>query len=645
MRARRVALPFLLVLVAVACVRCSSPWTAPVPPASPIDEDMPVPPPTTQPFSVTEPPRSLEELRARLQAIIQRDRIAGAAIALIDRNGPIWVGGLGVRDRASRAPVDGDTVFRVGSLSKSVIALGVMRLVDQGKLDVDRPLREILPDLAIDNPWEAEAPVTLAQCLEHTAGFDDVRFNEIFAPDEAMSVRDTLALSPRSRTIRWKPGTRHEYSNVGYTVAALAIEVAAGESFDAYLRREILAPMGITDADFQRTSTLTPRLATGYMDVDRPVVFRPFAHRPAGALLASASDLGKLVHFWIMRGEGYPPIVSQAGLARIERSGTLPYPHVDAEYGFANYSDVMSPVIGRGHDGGMPGFHSSYRYFPSLGVGYAMLLNSTYTFRGYFELRALLFAYLTQGRTFAPPATMASASELPGARYFMLGGPGKGPFGFIDKLWQGWRVTPMAHGELAISDLQGEQSRLIPTPDGGYRHPGNCGSSVRFTTSADGRPLMLLGWNYTEAGSEWFGRSRLAAFRLATTMLLLAPFWALLELVLAFMWRRRILPRSLILWPATAGVCCYAMPHLLERAFFSGVIGTVHPLTVGLCGVTIVLAVASVATLVCAVRWLRRADRPPVVALILPLTFGVAFTAFSLWLGLNGVIGLRTWAW
>src|SRR3569832_318100 len=160
---------------------------------------------------------------------LDEEHVAGAAFALIGRDGLTYVGGVGVRDRASRAPMMPDTAFRVGSMSKSVIALGVMRLVEQGKLDLDRPLRELVPDLQIDNPWEAVAPVTLAQCLEHTAGFDDLRFNEIFTDDEALPVRDALALNPRSRRVRWQPGTRHAYSNVGYTVAARAIEVASGE--------------------------------------------------------------------------------------------------------------------------------------------------------------------------------------------------------------------------------------------------------------------------------------------------------------------------------------------------------------------------------------------------------------------------------
>lgn len=595
-------------------------------------------------LAVTDAPKTIDELRRRIAEILERDDVPGAAIALVGRDGPLWIGGVGVRDLETRAPMDADTVFRVGSLTKSVIALGVMRLVDQGKLDVDRPLRDILPDVGIENPWETVAPVTLAQCLEHTAGLDDVRFNEIFTEDEGLSVQDTLKLNPRSRRIRWQPGTRHAYSNVGYTLAARAIEVASGEPFDVYLRREILAPLGVVDADFRRTSVLTPRLATGYMEHDRVAPFIPFAHRPAGALLASANDLAKVVQFWIKRGDGYPAVVSPAGLARIERSGTLPYPHIVNEYGFANYADVAHPVLSHGHDGGMPGFHSSLRYIPDLGVGYVMLLNGNYTFRGYFEIRALLFAYLTQGRTLHRPPEPVVRTERPGADYFALGNPRNEVFGFIDRARLGWQVFETADG-VRIEELGGYTLDLVPTDDDAYRMADECGSSVRFTTNSAGTPVMVMSFLYAEAADGWSARIRYGALGLTMLLLELAPLWAAAVLLISAILRRRVMPSSLVLWPALAGLCCFALPRFLEISFMRGVIGIVHPLTIGLCATTILLAVASTATLFAAIRWSRRPDRPRWWLRLFPTACGIAFFCFSLWLFEHGHIGLRTWAW
>jgi CubicO group peptidase (beta-lactamase class C family) len=630
--ARRAILPIVLV-VGWGILHCGG-RTAPL-----VENPMP----RADHLAVGDAPATIDELRTAIARVLEDERVPGAGIALVGRDGPIWVGGVGVRDRDTPAPVDADTVFRVGSLSKTVIALGVMRLVDQGKLDLDRPLREILPYAGIDNPWEDVAPVTLAQCLEHTAGFDDVRFNEIFTDDEALPVLDTLALNPRSRRVRWRPGTRHAYSNVGYTLAARAIEVASREPFDDYLRREILTPLGIADADFRRTELLGSRLATGHLDEDHAAPYRAFAHRPAGSLLASPADLGTLVHFWIRRGEGYPPIVSATGLARIERSGTLPYPKLDSDYGFANYGDVSQPAFGRGHDGGMPGFHSTIRYYPSLGVGYVMLLNSNYSWRGYRRLRALLFAYLTRDHTFPPPPA-AARGEPPGAAYFAFASPSNEVFGFIDQATLGWRVVAGPDG-VRLDELGGPSAYLVPTADGAYRFRDEYGSSLRFTTNGDGTPVMTTGFWYAEAESWWLARLRYTALSFAMMLLELAPLWAAIVLGLGALRRRRVVPHALVVWPALAALTCTAVPRCLEAAFFHGVIGRVHALTIAICGLTILFAVASTASLVTAIRWSVRPDRPRVLVRVVPTACAIAFFGLTLWLAAHGLIGFRTWAW
>jgi len=96
-------------------------------------------------------------------------------------------------------------------------------------------------------------------------------------------------------------------------------------------------------------------------------------------------------------------------------------------------------------------------------------------------------------------------------------------FGFIDRIMLGWKVSPIDNDALRVTALSGPSSRLVPTADGGYRFPRNCGSSVRFTTNADGTPIMLFGFTYAEAGSEWAAFFRLAALSITMVMLMIAP--------------------------------------------------------------------------------------------------------------------------
>lgn len=634
----RRALPPLAVLLASVVVQFVVPRTqrrAPV-----LDEDtLPLNAPA---LAQADAPRSIDELQRRIAIVLEREGVPGVAVALVGRDGPIWTGGVGVVDTTTRAPVRADTVFRVASITKSIVGLGVMRLVEQGRLDLDRPLREVLPGV-VDNAWEDVAPVTLAQVLEHTAGLDDMRPSETFTHDDAVTPAAALELNPRSRTIRWRPGSRMSYSNVGYTIAARAIEVVTGEPFDVWLRREVLIPLGMPDADFRRTEVLARRLATGYIERDRAARGRPIAHRPAGALLASASDLARLVQFWLRRGEDLPAIVSPAGLDRIERAGTLPFPRTDVEYGLGNYGDVAHPVRARGHDGGLPGFASCMRYFPELGLGYVMLLNATHSLRAYVEIRLLVFAYLTRDRAVpAPPALLARAG--PEAEFFAFANPRHALFGFIERAVIGWR-TAAIEGGVRIDPLIGEPLDLVATKDGGYRLLHESGTSVRFTRNRDGTPVMVAHFAYAEAATWWPARARVIALAIALFLLQSAPLWAVGVLVIAALRRRRVVAAGLIVWPAIAGLCMAVLPRLFVEADRSEVLGIVHPWTVAICATTIGFAIASCAGLVAALRWSVRPDRPSLWSRLVPVLTAVASFGLTVWLGANGIIGLRTWAW
>ena len=523
------------------------------------------------PAPLLRPPRSIEELRERVAKLLEREGVPGVGLALVDREGVIWVGGVGVAERETGRPVDADTVFRVASISKSLVALGVVRLVEQDRLKLDAPLRELMPEIEIDNAWAERDPITLAHALEHTAGFDDMRFNEWWGP-EGTRPREALAINPRSRVARWRPGSRMSYSNPGYTIAGHAIDLASGEPWERWLEREILRPIGMTRARFHRTPALRERLATGYVGPEQPAPFKPLAHAPAGSLLASPRELASLVHFWLRRGQlGGPSIVSPAGLDRIERSETATHPATDASYGLGNYGDVMHPVRARGHDGGLPGFLSTYRYFPELGVGYVMLLNGSFSVRAYLEIRALLFATLARGRELpsppiVPPDDEAIAAD---AGYYAFANPRIELTGFIERALLGLELRPIPGGA-EIELLTGGTVGLVPTGEGGYRHPREGGTSVRVgRDSRNGRRVLVIGMAYFEDGSKIWGRARLVALRGAMVAMQLSLLWALGWLVIAGVRRLRgHAPRpgalALRTWPALASASFVGMLALAQ---------------------------------------------------------------------------------
>lgn len=645
-RARRLAQTgSLLALVTLAATYAAQPTVAAL--ARPLDEPGLVA--RTAPDDLeSAAPASIAELQARVAAVLEREGVPGVGLALVDRDRIVWAGGVGLANRDSGRPVDADTQFRVGSITKSIVALGVVRLAEQGRLELERPLAAWMPEIALTNGWDASSPITLAHALEHTAGFDDMRFNEFYA-EEGTSPREALALNPRSRVARWRPGSRMSYSNPGYTLAGHAIERATGEAWDDYLEREVLRPLGMPSARFRRAPEFADRLATGYVDRERPATFLPIAHAPAGSLLASPRELAELVRFWLVRGEG-PAIVGPDALARIERSGTLDHRTTDTAYGLGNYGDVFHPVRSRGHDGRVAGFISCYRYFPELGVGYVMLLNGSHSSRAYAEIRALLFAHLARGRSLpAPPSAEPDQEAIAAAAgFYAFESPRMQLLGFLDRAVGGVGVRPDPEG-VTLSPLTGGEARFVPTGEGGFRRPRESGTSVRLTTDAEGRRIVDAGMAYFEAGSRAYAWARLIALQSASLLIQLAPLWALVWALRSGL--RRIRgdepapgEAALNLWPAAAGVLFTAMPALFVALFEHAAFATANPRSVALCLCTLGFAASSAVALSEAVRaGVARTIR--LRARLFPSAAAIACFGMTVYLLAHGIIGLRTWAW
>jgi CubicO group peptidase (beta-lactamase class C family) len=594
-------------------------------------------------------PASIDRLRARISEVLAREGVPGVGLALVDRDGLVWAGGVGVADRETGRLVDADTQFRVASITKSLVALGVMRLVEQGRLDLDQPLSTLMPEVAVTNAWDGTAPITLAHALEHTAGFDEMRFNEYYGP-EGMSPRDALALNPRSRVARWRPGSRMSYANPGYTIAGHAIERATGEAWDTYLEREVLGPLGMPSARFRRTPEFADRLATGHVDRERAATFDSIAHTPAGSLLASPRELAALVRFMLVRGDD-AAIVGPAAIDRIERTATFPLPPTDTNYGLGNYGDVAHRARARGHDGGLTGFLSCYRYFPELGVGYVMLLNGSHSVRAYAEIRGLLFAHLAHGRVLPapPPAAPDREAIAAAAGHYEFANPRVEFTGFIERLLVGFDLRPAPDGAALELHIGDRAIALIPTGADGYRQPHESGASVRVTRETDGRRIVSAGWAYFEAGSLAWARARVLALQAALATILLAPLWAVGWALRAGVGRlrgRRLVPGELALhvWPAVAALLCLATPTLLLTVVERGAAATANPLSVALCLCTLGFAAASAAAIAEAVR--AGALRAlPLRARLVPSAAAVACFGVTLWLLVHGIIGVRTWAW
>jgi CubicO group peptidase (beta-lactamase class C family) len=464
--------------------------------------------PPARPSEPPPAPTTLDEFKAAAAAVVKDTGVPGAGIALVRPGGIEWAGGFGVADREHQVPVTAETHFRAGSISKTFVAIALVQQYLDDKLDIDAPISELAPDVAIDNDFAS--PVTLIELLQHTAGFDDMHFNEMYnlhdPPD--LPLARVLARNPASRRVRWRPGTRMSYSNPGYAVAAYVLERVTGRAYEDVIRDRIFAPLGMTTSSFRLDESDLPRLARGYDSRSGPPVpFTPIYLRPAGNLHTSPQELGTFVQLLLNWGETETELVIDPEyLSNMERPRTSLSARAGLIYGYgsgiASSSLAGFPVLG--HGGGIDGFLSSYGYSAARDAGWVVLVNATYAPAAVNRLSELALRYLK--KDVDPP----KKPEFPANPGFLRGYAGYyHPQGTRNEILAGleWLLggsTLTADGNaLVVQPVFGRRQRLIPTSDTLFRRDEDVTPSRVFTTDEDGRRLLLGDGYYGVRTSRW----------------------------------------------------------------------------------------------------------------------------------------------
>ena len=290
------------------------------------------------------PSRTIE---AFIDQALPASTAPGLAYAILE-GGEIRTGARGERLQGSDQPVTEDTLFPLGSISKSITALAVLQLVEAGQVGLDSDISTYLG--AFDG--SSGGGVTPRQLLSHTSGYSTLQGNEIRAEpsgrEEALADR-VEALADAGPAV--EPGQRWQYSNANYVILGGLIESVSGQSFADYVENEIFLPAGMTDS-FVGSGALPETVATGHA----PWFFsrRPVANSdasaataPAGGVVASATDVAR---FLAIMSNGEDDLISAAGKAMMLQPAGPASPHyglgwfIDAESGLAFHTGLTPGV-------------------------------------------------------------------------------------------------------------------------------------------------------------------------------------------------------------------------------------------------------------------------------------------------------------
>ena len=310
----------------------------------------------------------------------------------------IGSGGTGFTQTDKKLPATTRSVFRIASMSKSFTALAILQLRDAGKLQLDDPVSKYLPHFKKQAyPATDAPPVTIRHLLTHAAGFPED--NPWGDRQLAKTAEELLSLVKSGIAYSNAPGMAYEYSNLGFALLGQIIKKVSGLSYQQYINKHILQPLGMKNTYWEYADVPSESLAYGYRRVNGQWTAQPLLHDGAwgamGGLLTTIEDFSKYMALhlsaWPPRSEKENPILKRSSLREMHQSwnfntlnASYTYPSGRAcptafayGYGLRWTRDCQGRVT-VGHSGGLPGFGSNWQILPEYGIGVVCFSNVTY---------------------------------------------------------------------------------------------------------------------------------------------------------------------------------------------------------------------------------------------------------------------------
>ncbi|MGW6985299.1 serine hydrolase domain-containing protein [Streptomyces sp. NPDC054932] len=266
-----------------------------------------------------------DELAAFVEATAKEFGIPGVSVGVLT-DGREVSASYGVTNLDNPQPVDENTLFHLASVTKTFTATALMRLVAEGRVDLDAPVRRYVPELELADERAAER-ITVLNLLNHTAGLD---WNLVFSGDEADTLAGFVAHLPGLPLVA-PPGSRVSYSQAGYNLAGRIVETVTGLPFEKAVDELLLEPAGLTNTSFDLDRVMVRRFAVGHAPDGHDGELRPVrpwsswragsrGNNPGGGITSCVGDMLRWARFQLGTGDGVLP----AGALRRMTEQTAP---------------------------------------------------------------------------------------------------------------------------------------------------------------------------------------------------------------------------------------------------------------------------------------------------------------------------------
>ena len=333
----------------------------------------------------------------------EKRHLPGVAFGIVVDGKLVYSNGIGYINVEKKIPATTKSLFRIASMSKSITAMAILKLRDEGKLRLGDPAETYIPELKNHKYLTADAPkITVRNLLTHSAGFPED--NPWGDRQLAASDADLMKLINGGLSNANVPSFAYEYSNLAFAMLGHIITVVSGKPYQQYITESILKPLGMNDTEWEYTRVPAQKLALGYRWLDNKWVEEPLLHDGSygamGGLITSIEDFSKYV---ALQEAAWPPRSDEDNAQPVKRSSiremTQPwtfsglYPQAKnsagqlcplvSGYGYGlGWSKNCVGIVSVGHSGGLPGFGSQWRILPDYGIGVISYANLTYAGMG-----------------------------------------------------------------------------------------------------------------------------------------------------------------------------------------------------------------------------------------------------------------------
>ena len=365
------------------------------------------PHPPKTPATVT----SIAELERFLTQLVASGNPPGLSLVVVKDGKLVYNRAFGLADGPSQRAATPETVYHWWSMTKIVTALAILQLHEQGRLNLDDPVTVYLPAFQVQAPTGSQ-PITIRHLLNHSSGLPDpvpgmmgwVHYTDDLVNQTALVNRHL----PPYNKLKFAPGSKATYTNLGYMVLGAVIEAVSGQPYDAYVTDHILRPLGMAQTGFLYTPTMRGHEASGSQPVvhlftpllpfllDTHALIRERAGRtlwlnrvyidalPPSGLIGPASDVGRLLLAYLNAGEldgvrilSPQSVALMTGASHVLGEGPNIAAYKNGQHGIGWYVIPEGQRLRLQHDGAGPGFATTMRLYPAEKLGIAILANGT----------------------------------------------------------------------------------------------------------------------------------------------------------------------------------------------------------------------------------------------------------------------------